>query len=63
MCDTRSTEPSPDELLGDPVMRLSYATRRHDGKDVRALLGELKDALRVVSDGTAAAMQRASLVS
>jgi hypothetical protein len=53
ICDTRSTEPSLDELLGDPVMQLLM---RRDGvteKDVRAPLGELKDARRVVSSGIA----------
>jgi hypothetical protein len=53
MWNTRGTEPSLDELFGDVAMQLLM---RRDGvteSDVRALLGELRDARAVASGGTA----------
>jgi hypothetical protein len=51
MFNERCTEPSLDELFGDPAMRLLM---RRDGvteSDIRALLGELKDARAVALGG------------
>jgi hypothetical protein len=61
MCNRHCSEPSLDELFGDVAMQLLM---RRDGvreSDVRALLGELRDARAAASGG--AACERGASIS
>jgi hypothetical protein len=44
MCNERCTEPTLDELLGDPAMKLLMRSDDVTERDLRALLSRLKDA-------------------
>jgi hypothetical protein len=60
MCNRHRSEPSLDELFGDVAMQLLM---RRDGvreSDVRALLGELRDA-RAAASGEAACERGTSI--